>query len=176
MFSRRWYADDPVGESPGALIPCWKKIADFYDEKSIRAVETYRAHRAFYAGVLGVTIGGLVVSMYLPYSKWPAKPLALPFERFTVKQPVGYRRFENTILKLRGSILAIKPSFLQANRKRIFFHRLKWIMFFGSFLPPAAGIAIILQFIKNPSPLATPLLFLYGLNRRNDFFCRSFMP
>ena len=56
-----------VGESTGALDSMLSKIADFYDEEVDQAVENMTALiEPFMLVFLGVVIGGLVVSMYLP--------------------------------------------------------------------------------------------------------------
>ena len=56
-----------VGESTGALDSMLTKIADFYDEEVDQAVENMTALiEPFMLVFLGVVIGGLVVSMYLP--------------------------------------------------------------------------------------------------------------
>ncbi|HUV50315.1 MAG TPA: type II secretion system F family protein [Anaerolineae bacterium] len=62
-----------VGESTGALDEMLKKIADFYDEEVDQAVENITALiEPFMLVFLGVVIGGLVVSMYLPIFKMAA--------------------------------------------------------------------------------------------------------
>ena len=59
-----------VGESTGALDDMLGKIADFYDEEVDQAVENMTALiEPFMLVFLGVVIGGLVVSMYLPIFK-----------------------------------------------------------------------------------------------------------
>lgn len=59
-----------VGESTGALDTMLGKIADFYDEEVDQAVENLTAMiEPFMMVFLGITIGGLVVSMYLPIFK-----------------------------------------------------------------------------------------------------------
>jgi type IV pilus assembly protein PilC len=59
-----------VGEATGALDAMLGKIADFYDEEVDQAVEHLPALLATFLLVfLGVTIGGLVVAMYLPIFK-----------------------------------------------------------------------------------------------------------
>ncbi len=56
-----------VGESTGAIDAMMEKIADFYDEEVDQAVENLTAMiEPFMLVFLGVTIGGLVISMYLP--------------------------------------------------------------------------------------------------------------
>jgi type IV pilus assembly protein PilC len=56
-----------VGESTGALDNMLNKIADFYDEEVDQAVENLTSLiEPFMLVFLGVTIGGLVISMYLP--------------------------------------------------------------------------------------------------------------
>ncbi len=59
-----------VGESTGALDAMLGKIADFYDEEVDQAVENLTAMiEPFMMVFLGATIGGLVISMYLPIFK-----------------------------------------------------------------------------------------------------------
>jgi type IV pilus assembly protein PilC len=59
-----------VGESTGALDAMLEKIADFYDEEVDQAVENMtRLIEPFMLLFLGVTIGGLVIAMYLPIFK-----------------------------------------------------------------------------------------------------------
>ena len=59
-----------VGESTGALDAMLTKIADFYDEEVDQAVENMMSLiEPFMLVFLGVTIGGLVISMYLPIFK-----------------------------------------------------------------------------------------------------------
>ena len=59
-----------VGESTGALDAMLGKIADFYDEEVDQAVENLTSMiEPFMMVFLGITIGGLVVSMYLPIFK-----------------------------------------------------------------------------------------------------------
>jgi type IV pilus assembly protein PilC len=59
-----------VGEQTGALDTMLEKIADFYDKEVDQAVENLTAMiEPFMMVFLGVTIGGLVVSMYLPIFK-----------------------------------------------------------------------------------------------------------
>ncbi len=59
-----------VGESTGALDAMMEKIADFYDEEVDQAVENLTAMiEPFMIVFLGIVIGGLVVSMYLPIFK-----------------------------------------------------------------------------------------------------------
>jgi type IV pilus assembly protein PilC len=59
-----------VGESVGALDAMLGKIADFYDEEVDQAVENMTAMiEPFMMVFLGVTIGTLVVAMYLPIFK-----------------------------------------------------------------------------------------------------------
>ena len=56
-----------VGESTGAIDAMMEKIADFYDEEVDQAVENLTAMiEPFMLVFLGITIGGLVISMYLP--------------------------------------------------------------------------------------------------------------
>ncbi|MBS3731736.1 MAG: type II secretion system F family protein [Desulfobacterales bacterium] len=56
-----------VGESTGAIDAMLEKIADFYEEEVDQAVENLTAMiEPFMLVFLGVVIGGLVVSMYLP--------------------------------------------------------------------------------------------------------------
>ncbi|MFC1488637.1 type II secretion system F family protein, partial [Thermodesulfobacteriota bacterium] len=62
-----------VGESTGALDAMLAKIADFYDEEVDQAVENMTALiEPFMLVFLGIVIGGLVVSMYLPIFKMAA--------------------------------------------------------------------------------------------------------
>jgi type IV pilus assembly protein PilC len=59
-----------VGESTGALDAMLQKIADFYEEEVDQAVENLTALiEPFMLVFLGVVIGGLVISMYLPVFK-----------------------------------------------------------------------------------------------------------
>jgi len=59
-----------VGESTGALDQMLAKIADFYDDEVDQAVENMTAMiEPFMLVFLGVTIGGLVIAMYLPIFK-----------------------------------------------------------------------------------------------------------
>jgi type IV pilus assembly protein PilC len=59
-----------VGESTGALDGMLQKIADFYDEEVDQAVENLTSMiEPFMLVFLGVTIGGLVIAMYLPIFK-----------------------------------------------------------------------------------------------------------
>jgi type IV pilus assembly protein PilC len=59
-----------VGESTGALDAMLEKIAVFYDEEVDQAVENLTALiEPFMLVFLGVTIGGLVIAMYLPIFK-----------------------------------------------------------------------------------------------------------
>jgi type IV pilus assembly protein PilC len=59
-----------VGESTGALDAMLGKIADFYDEEVDQAVDNLTSLiEPFMLVFLGVTIGGLVIAMYLPIFK-----------------------------------------------------------------------------------------------------------
>lgn len=59
-----------VGESTGALDSMLGKIADYYDDEVDSAVDNLTAMiEPFMMVFLGITIGGLVVSMYLPIFK-----------------------------------------------------------------------------------------------------------
>lgn len=59
-----------VGESTGALDAMLEKIADFYDEEVDQAVENLTAMiEPMMIVFLGVIVGGLIVSMYLPIFK-----------------------------------------------------------------------------------------------------------
>ena len=59
-----------VGESTGALDAMLEKIADFYDDEVDAAVSNLTAMiEPFMMVFLGVVIGGLVISMYLPIFK-----------------------------------------------------------------------------------------------------------
>ena len=62
-----------VGESTGALDSMLSKIADFYDEEVDQAVENLTAAiEPVMMVFMGITIGGLVVAMYLPIFKMAA--------------------------------------------------------------------------------------------------------
>ncbi len=62
-----------VGEQTGALDAMLEKIADFYDKEVDQAVDNLTAMiEPFMMVFLGVVIGGLVVSMYLPIFKMAA--------------------------------------------------------------------------------------------------------
>jgi type IV pilus assembly protein PilC len=62
-----------VGESTGALDAMLEKIAVFYDEEVDQAVENLTALiEPFMLVFLGITIGGLVIAMYLPVFKMAA--------------------------------------------------------------------------------------------------------
>ncbi|HSQ86033.1 MAG TPA: type II secretion system F family protein [Desulfobacterales bacterium] len=62
-----------VGESTGALDAMLAKIADFYEEEVDQAVENLTSLiEPFMIVFIGVVIGGLVVSMYLPIFKMAA--------------------------------------------------------------------------------------------------------
>ena len=59
-----------VGESTGALDAMLEKIADFYDEEVDQAVENLTAMiEPVMIVFLGIIVGGLIVSMYLPIFK-----------------------------------------------------------------------------------------------------------
>ena len=59
-----------VGESTGALDAMLEKIADFYEEQVDQAVDNLTSLiEPFMLVFLGLTIGGLVVAMYLPIFK-----------------------------------------------------------------------------------------------------------
>ena len=59
-----------VGELTGALDAMLEKIADFYDEEVDQAVDNMtQLIEPIMLVFLGVTIGGLVVAMYLPIFK-----------------------------------------------------------------------------------------------------------
>ncbi|MFO7839487.1 MAG: type II secretion system F family protein [Desulfosalsimonadaceae bacterium] len=59
-----------VGESTGSIDAMMEKIADFYEEEVDQAVDNLTSLiEPFMLVFLGVTIGGLVVSMYLPIFK-----------------------------------------------------------------------------------------------------------
>src|SRR6056297_755156 len=59
-----------VGESTGAIDAMMEKIADFYEDEVDQAVDNMTALiEPFMLVFLGVTIGGLVVAMYLPIFK-----------------------------------------------------------------------------------------------------------
>jgi type IV pilus assembly protein PilC len=56
-----------VGEQTGGLDEMLTKIADFYDEEVDAAVEALlAAMEPIMIVVLGVIVGGMIVSMYLP--------------------------------------------------------------------------------------------------------------
>jgi len=56
-----------VGESTGSLDIMLIKIADFYDQEVEQAVENLTSMlEPFLMIVLGLIVGGLVISMYLP--------------------------------------------------------------------------------------------------------------
>ncbi len=56
-----------VGETTGALDPMLQKIADFYEDEVDNAVANLTAlMEPMVILFLGVVIGGLVISMYLP--------------------------------------------------------------------------------------------------------------
>ena len=59
-----------VGESTGAIDAMMEKIADFYEDEVDQAVDNMTALiEPFMLVFLGVTIGGLVIAMYLPIFK-----------------------------------------------------------------------------------------------------------
>ena len=59
-----------VGETTGALDSMLAKIADFYEEEVDNAVANLTAlMEPIVIVFLGVVIGGLVISMYLPIFK-----------------------------------------------------------------------------------------------------------
>ncbi len=59
-----------VGESTGALDAMMGKIADFYDDEVDQAVDNLTTLiEPMMIVILGVMIGGIVVSMYLPIFK-----------------------------------------------------------------------------------------------------------
>jgi len=56
-----------IGEQTGSLEEMLSKIADFYEEEVDTAVDNMTAlMEPFIMAFLGVVIGGLVISMYLP--------------------------------------------------------------------------------------------------------------
>ena len=56
-----------VGEATGAIDAMMEKIADFYDEEVDQAVDNMTSMiEPFMLVFMGITIGGLVISMYLP--------------------------------------------------------------------------------------------------------------
>jgi len=62
-----------VGENTGALDQMLSKIADFYEQEVDQAVENMTTMiEPFMLVFLGITIGGLVVAMYLPIFKMAA--------------------------------------------------------------------------------------------------------
>ena len=59
-----------VGEETGAMETMLSKIADFYDEEVDAAVEALSAMlEPAMMVVLGGTVGGLLIAMYLPIFK-----------------------------------------------------------------------------------------------------------
>jgi type IV pilus assembly protein PilC len=59
-----------IGETTGALDTMLEKIADFYDDEVDVAVETLTSLiEPFMIVFLGVVVGSLVISMYLPIFK-----------------------------------------------------------------------------------------------------------
>ena len=59
-----------VGESTGALDAMLQKIADFYEDEVDNAVASMKQLiEPIMILVLGVIIGGLIISMYLPIFK-----------------------------------------------------------------------------------------------------------
>jgi type IV pilus assembly protein PilC len=59
-----------IGESTGALDTMLEKVADFYDDEVDVAVETLTSLiEPFMIVFLGLVVGGLVISMYLPIFK-----------------------------------------------------------------------------------------------------------
>lgn len=56
-----------VGEQTGGLDEMLAKIADFYDDEAGRAIEALlAAFEPAMVTLLGVVVGGMIVSMYLP--------------------------------------------------------------------------------------------------------------
>ncbi|HKZ46887.1 MAG TPA: type II secretion system F family protein, partial [Thermodesulfobacteriota bacterium] len=56
-----------VGESTGALDAMLSKIADFYEEEVDQAVDTLMSLiEPVFMAFLGVTVGGLIIALYLP--------------------------------------------------------------------------------------------------------------
>ena len=56
-----------VGEQTGGLDEMLAKIADFYDDETGRSIEALlAAFEPAMVTVLGVVVGGMIVSMYLP--------------------------------------------------------------------------------------------------------------
>ena len=59
-----------IGEESGALDSMLSKVADFYEEEVDNAVKALASlMEPIIMAVLGVIIGGLVISMYLPIFK-----------------------------------------------------------------------------------------------------------
>jgi len=59
-----------VGEESGTLENMLSKVADFYEEDVDNAVESFTSLlEPIIMGILGILVGGLVVSMYLPLFK-----------------------------------------------------------------------------------------------------------
>ena len=102
-----------VGESTGALDAMLEKIADFYDEEVDQAVDNMtQLIEPIMLVFLGVTIGGLVVAMYLPIFKmagaiseaagaYCALTLPLPNQAWhgPPERSGGLRRYESAVLK-----------------------------------------------------------------------------
>ncbi|MEO6021757.1 MAG: type II secretion system F family protein, partial [Burkholderiales bacterium] len=59
-----------IGEESGSLDAMLSKVADFYEEEVDNAVKSLSSlMEPIIMAVLGVIIGGLVISMYLPIFK-----------------------------------------------------------------------------------------------------------
>ena len=67
VFPGHGDADDRVGEQTGAMDAMLQKIADFYEEEVDAAVkDLLTALEPVMIVFLGVVVGGIVISMYLP--------------------------------------------------------------------------------------------------------------
>jgi type IV pilus assembly protein PilC len=63
-----------VGEATGAMDNMLQKIADFYEEEVDSATRDMLALlEPAIIGILGVTIGGIVISLYMPLFAMIAK-------------------------------------------------------------------------------------------------------
>src|SRR5438094_4084259 len=63
-----------VGEATGAMVSMLQKIADFYEDEVDSATRDMLAMlEPIIIGVLGISIGGIVISLYLPLFSMIAK-------------------------------------------------------------------------------------------------------
>ena len=63
-----------VGEATGAMDAMLQKIADFYEDEVDAATKDMLALlEPIIIGILGVTIGGIVISLYMPLFSMIAK-------------------------------------------------------------------------------------------------------